>query len=77
MTYKLLDAAQACWRISNGSKLVKKLLDGATFTEGIKGTDNETTTDDRPAAQCVVSTRWDLCGRHPNALRRDHPRVAA
>jgi len=35
----------------NGAELVKELLDGATFRDGIKVTDNEdTTTDERVAA---------------------------
>jgi len=51
MAYKLLDAAQDHWRMFNGAELVKELLDGATFRDGIKVTDNEdTTTDERVAA---------------------------
>jgi transposase-like protein len=51
MAYKLLDAAQDRWRMFNGAELVKELLDGATFRDGIKVTDNEdTTTDERVAA---------------------------
>jgi len=51
MAYKLLDAAQDRWRMLNGAELVKELLDGATFRDGIKVTDNEdTTTDERVAA---------------------------
>jgi len=50
MAYKLLDAAQDRWRMFNGAELVKELLDGATFKDGIKVTDDETTTDERVAA---------------------------
>jgi putative transposase len=50
MAYKLLDAAQDRWRMINGAELVKELLDGATFKDGIKVTDHETTTDERVAA---------------------------
>lgn len=50
MAYKLLDAAQERWRMFNGAELVKELLDGTTFKDGIKTTDDETTTDERAAA---------------------------
>jgi len=50
MAYKLLDAAQDRWRMINGAELVKELLDGATFKDGIKVTDDETTTDEKVAA---------------------------
>jgi putative transposase len=51
MAYKLLDAAQDRWRAFNGAELVKELLDGATFKDGIKVTDDDhTTTDERVAA---------------------------
>ena len=51
MAYKLLDAAQDRWRMLNGAELVKELLDGATFKDGIKITDDEdTTTNERVAA---------------------------
>jgi putative transposase len=50
MAYKLLDAAQDRWRMFNGAELVKELLDGARFNDGIKVTDDETTTDERVAA---------------------------
>ncbi len=50
MAYKLLDAAQERWRMFNGAELVKELLDGATFKDGIQITDDETTTDERAAA---------------------------
>jgi hypothetical protein len=50
MPYKLLDAAQDRWRMINGAELVAQLLDGATFKDGIKVTDDETSTDERVAA---------------------------
>ncbi len=34
----------------NGAELVTQLLDGATFKDGIKVTDDETTTDEMVAA---------------------------
>ena len=51
MAYKLLDSAQQRWRAFNGAELVKELLDGATFKDGKRVTDDEaTTTDERVAA---------------------------
>jgi len=51
MAYKLLDAAQDRWRMFNAAELVTELLDGTTFKDGIKVTDDETkTTDERVAA---------------------------
>ena len=50
MAYKLLDAAQERWRRVNGHELVGDVLDGATFKDGIKVTDDETTTNERVAA---------------------------
>src|SRR5665811_678612 len=50
MAYKLLDAAQERWRRFNGHELVGDVLDGITFKDGIKVTDDETTTDERVAA---------------------------
>jgi putative transposase len=50
MAYKLLDAAQERWRRVNGHELVGDVLDGVTFKDGIKVTDDETTTDERVAA---------------------------
>ena len=54
MAYKLLDAAQNRWRRINGHELVTDVLDGATFKDGIKVTDNDNhddgTTDERVAA---------------------------
>jgi len=50
MAYKLLDSAQDRWRAFNGADLVRELLDGARFKDGVKVTDYETTTDERVAA---------------------------
>jgi putative transposase len=50
MAYKLLDAAQERWRRFNGHELVSDVLDGAKFKDGIKVTDDETTTNERVAA---------------------------
>jgi len=50
MAYKLLDAAQERWRRCNGHELVGDVLDGAKFKDGIKVTDDETTTNERVAA---------------------------
>jgi transposase-like protein len=51
MAYKLLDQAQQSWRAFNGPELVREVLDGATFKDGEKVTDDdETTTDERVAA---------------------------
>jgi putative transposase len=51
MAYKLLDAAQERWRRFNGHELVTDVLDGATFKDGVKVTDNKTTpTDEKVAA---------------------------
>jgi transposase-like protein len=51
MAYKLLDAAQERWRRFNGHELVADVLAGATFKDGIRVTEDETTTmDERVAA---------------------------
>ena len=50
MAYKLLDAAQERWRRFNGHELIGDVLAGVKFTDGIKVTDDETTTDERVAA---------------------------
>ena len=50
MAYKLLDAAQERWRRVNGHELVSDVLDDMKFKDGIKHTDDETTTDERVAA---------------------------
>jgi len=50
MAYKLLESAQERWRRFNGHELVADVLNGTTFKDGIKVTDDETTTDERVAA---------------------------
>jgi hypothetical protein len=50
MAYKLLDAAQDRWRTFNGAELVRELLDGATFKDGERVKQEQTTTDERVAA---------------------------
>lgn len=51
MAYKLLAAAQERWRRFNGHELVADVLAGATFKDGIRVTeDDTTTTDERVAA---------------------------
>ena len=51
MAYKLLDQAQKSWRAFNGAELVKDVLDGATFKDGKRVTDDETMeTPERVAA---------------------------
>ncbi len=50
MAYKLLDAAQERWRRFNGHELVTDVLAGATFKDGIRVTDEETTTTDQRVA---------------------------
>jgi putative transposase len=51
MAYMLLITAQERWRRFNGHELVAEVLDGATFKDGVKVTDDETTTlDERVAA---------------------------
>jgi putative transposase len=50
MAYKLLDAAQERWRRFNGHELVNDVLDGAKYKDGIKVTDDQTTTNEKVAA---------------------------
>ncbi len=50
MAYKLLDAAQERWRRFNGHELVTDVLAGVKFKDGIKVTDDETTTTDEKVA---------------------------
>ena len=50
MAYKLLDAAQTRWRRFNGHELVGDVLAGVKFKDGIKVTDDETTTTDEKVA---------------------------
>ena len=50
MAYKLLDAAQERWRRVNGHELVADVLAGVKFKDGIKVTDDDTTTTDEKVA---------------------------
>jgi putative transposase len=50
MAYKLLDAAQERWRRLNGHELVTDVLDGVKFKDGIKASDEDTTTTDDEVA---------------------------
>ncbi len=50
MAYKLLDAAQERWRRFNGHELVTDVLEDVKFKDGIKATDDQTTTTDQEVA---------------------------
>jgi transposase-like protein len=50
MAYKLLATAQERWRRFNGHELIAEVLDGATFKDGVKVTDDEATTQDEKVA---------------------------
>src|SRR4051794_35298781 len=50
MAYKLLDAAQERWRRFNGHELVADVLAGAQFKDGIRVTDDHTTTTNERVA---------------------------
>ena len=50
MAYKLLDAAQERWRRFNGHEFVADVLADVKFKDGIRVTDDQTTTDERVAA---------------------------
>ncbi|MGO8907461.1 MAG: IS256 family transposase [Solirubrobacteraceae bacterium] len=50
MAYKLLDALQVRWRRFNGHELVADVLEGVSFKDGIRVTDDETTTTDERVA---------------------------
>ena len=50
MAYKLLDAAQERWRRFNGHELVADVLAGVKFKDGVRVTDDHTTTTDERAA---------------------------
>ena len=50
MAYKLLVTAQERWRRFNGHQLIADVLDGATFKDGVKVTDDEATTQDEKVA---------------------------
>jgi putative transposase len=50
MAYKLLVTAQDRWRRFNGHELIAEVLDGVTFKDGVKITDDEATTQDEKVA---------------------------
>ena len=50
MAYKLLDAAQKRWRRFNGHELRGDVLASVKFKDGVKVTDDESTTDEKVAA---------------------------
>jgi len=50
MAYKLFDQAQASWRAFNGANLVKDVLDGVEFRDGVKVMDDEATMDEERVA---------------------------
>jgi len=50
MAYKLLVTAQERWRRFNGHELIGDVLDGVTFKDGVKVTDDEATTQDEEVA---------------------------
>src|SRR5919106_1131274 len=50
MAYKLLDAAQERWRRFNGHELVADVLDDVKFKDGVRVTEDQTTTTDERAA---------------------------
>jgi putative transposase len=50
MAYKLLATAQERWRRFNGHELIADVLNGATFKDGVKVTEDETTTQDERVA---------------------------
>jgi len=50
MAYKLLDAAQERWRRFNGHEFVSDVLAGVKFKDGIRVTDDKTTTTDERVA---------------------------
>ncbi len=50
MACKLLDAAQERWRRVNGHELVTDVLADVKFKDGIKVTDDDTTTTDEKVA---------------------------
>ena len=50
MAYKLLAAAQQRWRRFNGHELVADVLNDVKFKDGVKVTDDETTTQDERVA---------------------------
>jgi len=50
MAYKLLSTAQERWRRFNGHELIAEVLNGVKFRDGVKVTDDETTTQDEKVA---------------------------
>jgi hypothetical protein len=50
MAYKLLDAAQERWRRFNGHELVPEVLSCVQFKDGVKVTNEATTTTDEEVA---------------------------
>jgi putative transposase len=50
MAYMLLITAQERWRRFNGHELIADVLNGATFKDGVKVTDDEATTQDEKVA---------------------------
>ncbi len=50
MAYKLLESAQERWRRFNGQEPVGDVLNGARFKDGIKVTEDDTTTQDEKVA---------------------------
>ena len=50
MAYKLLESAQGRWRRFNGHELVADVLAGVKFKDGIKVTEDDTTTQDERVA---------------------------
>jgi putative transposase len=50
MAYKLLVAAQERWRRFNGHELIAEVLDGATFKDGDKVTNDDATTQEEKVA---------------------------
>ena len=82
MAYKLLDAGQERWRRFNGHELVGDVLAGVKFKDGIKVTDDDTTTrrEGRRLMLHFSSTTFDNCstliGPSPSAASSPtHPRV--
>ena len=50
MAFKLLKTAEERWRRFNGHELVADVLAGAQFKDGIRVTDDQTTTTDEKVA---------------------------
>jgi hypothetical protein len=50
MAYKLVESAQQRWRRFNGHELVADVLADVRFKDGIKVTDDDTTTQDERVA---------------------------